>query len=157
MLDGRIQIESLLPQSIAWLLLGFGGNLQPFVLCQYSLHHIETRQIQYYYLNLNTNGCYSRTLFYLTQIFASSTLCSVGDCLWGVPSGVCTALFIWDVSTDSARQFQLPPVNIGASDDRRNRLGWYTLSMLYTFYEKRRAKTATTIGNNRLLKNIENL
>ena len=29
MLDGRIQIESLLPQSLAWLLLGFGGNLKP--------------------------------------------------------------------------------------------------------------------------------
>ena len=46
MLDGRIQIESLLPQSLAWLLLGFGGNLKPIVLCQYSLHHIETRQIE---------------------------------------------------------------------------------------------------------------
>ena len=39
--------RSLLPQSVAWLLLGFGGNLKLIVLCQYSLHHIETRQIQY--------------------------------------------------------------------------------------------------------------
>ena len=29
MLDGGIQIESLLPQYLAWLLLGFGGNLKP--------------------------------------------------------------------------------------------------------------------------------
>ena len=41
-LVGRIQI--ILPQSLAWL-LGFGGNLGQLFFVQYSLHHIETRQI----------------------------------------------------------------------------------------------------------------
>ena len=38
--------ESPPPKSLAWLLLGFGGNLTPIILCQFSLHQIETRQIK---------------------------------------------------------------------------------------------------------------
>ena len=37
--------ESPPPKSLAWLLLGFGGNLKPIVPCQFSRHQIETRQI----------------------------------------------------------------------------------------------------------------